>query len=337
MEQSTTCSEAVDFGPSFGETEIVQFSGSAFHNACLQSNCQDDDGTGLRIHAGAHVAVRFLLRHPGLVQDRKVVELGCGTGIFSLVGTRGGTLPSKLVITDGNDEAVHLARSNSNKLSAADAQPKISCDKLLWGSEDIVRRFLHRHLQGVTEAGASNDASTLTGHLEQGNEQGTIEFPVRVTNDAANGSAEGIKDDVSAAFDVVLGCELTYYRTDIAELCNTVVWLTGNNGLFVHAHIFRRPGQDIEMVDFFHSKGWETLRIPIADFIDREELKCHGEWYKVHCLVSGPTHKLTEILKTAIHDRCKPFQGVKDAENDDDEEEEQHEDDQHENFGRLFS
>ena len=64
-----TRTEASDFGPAVGTTGFVQFSGGAFHNACLQANSKVDDSTGLRIHSGARVAIRFLLKNPQLVSN----------------------------------------------------------------------------------------------------------------------------------------------------------------------------------------------------------------------------------------------------------------------------
>jgi hypothetical protein len=61
----------------------------------------------------------------------------------------------------------------------------------------------------------------------------------------------------AGSFDVAIACELMYFRTDVFSLMQTVLELTGN-GLFLHAHLFRRYGQEVRM---FSPRSLEYLLI----------------------------------------------------------------------------
>ena len=79
----TLVPESVYFGPQYQDgqtTTILQLNSKEFHETCLQQHEKDRavDSTGMRIHAGLHVAVRFLLRFPLFLKDQRVLELGCG-------------------------------------------------------------------------------------------------------------------------------------------------------------------------------------------------------------------------------------------------------------------
>ena len=79
----TLIPESVCFGSLYDDdhpTTILQLNSVAFHETCLQEHEKDRavDSTGMRIHAGLHVAVRFLLRFPLFLKDQRVLELGCG-------------------------------------------------------------------------------------------------------------------------------------------------------------------------------------------------------------------------------------------------------------------
>ncbi|KAF0689322.1 Aste57867_19218 [Aphanomyces stellatus] len=60
----------------------------------------------------------FLGTNPSLVHGRRVLELGCGTGLVSIVAAHAGA--SHVVATDGDDQVVHLAQHNidSNHVGA---------------------------------------------------------------------------------------------------------------------------------------------------------------------------------------------------------------------------
>jgi predicted nicotinamide N-methyase len=277
--------EVIDFGPLSGHKNILQFSGEAFHRACLQVNSKTSDNTGYRIHPGAHVATRFLLKHPDLIHDLKVCELGCGTGVYGLISTCGGSITSHLSLTDGNPETVNIASQNVQELASSLDSSKISTSQLLWGSDDSINELI----ESVTKHFKTN---ALTSGEVQKSENSVH---------SSSGSSQ-------LYFDVVIGCELFYYRTNVEELLHTVLKLTNSSGIFVHSHVFRRCGQDTEMIKFLADYGWVTLEVPVQRFIDSKELDEHPEWFNVHCLVSGPVEKVNELLKLKSNISCEETQ-----------------------------
>jgi 2-polyprenyl-3-methyl-5-hydroxy-6-metoxy-1,4-benzoquinol methylase len=121
----------------------------------------------------------------------KVCELGCGTGVFSLIGTNMGQNIAYLVVTDGNEEAVEIAKRNYQELRKLPPFSTSTCEiqffEFLWGDHESNRQFLMD----------------------------------------SNG---GIK------YDVVLGCELMYYRTRMVSLANTVFDLLHEEGSLSHSY-----------------------------------------------------------------------------------------------------
>ena len=275
-------SEIVDFGPLSGQQNILQFSGEAFHRACLQVNSTTSDNTGLRIHPGAHVATRFLLKHSDLIHDKKVCELGCGTGVYGLISTRGGNVSSHISLTDGNLETVKISSQNVAELASDSNTSKISCSQLLWGSDDSINELIE----------------SVSGYLKKN--ASTFEEDFKVENLECSSSSS-----TKLYFDVIIGCELFYYRTNVEELLYTVLKLTNSSGIFVHSHVFRRCGQDAEMIKYFSDHGWITLEIPVQQFIDSKELEEHPEWFNVHCLVSGPIEIMNDLLKSESESKSK--------------------------------
>lgn len=273
----TTCTEAIDFGPGIGIKEIVQYAGGAFHNACLQANSKVDDSTGLRLHSGAHVAIRFLIKNPQLISNQHICEVGCGTGVYGLIGTRGGSISSHLTLTDGNTETVNLANKNVQLLASISMESRITCKQLLWGSKDAVNELFQYH-----------KAPRETPEKSSPSSQGSV------YHDEVNPNIMG----KTHFFDVVLGCELFYYRTNIEELIFTVMELTNSTGIFVHSHVFRRVGQDVELINTLHGYNWVTYEIPVEVFVDQVELDEHPEWHNVHCLVSGSFDRMNSLIES---------------------------------------
>ena len=115
-----------------------------------------------------------------------------------------------------------------------------------------------------------------------------------------------MKDRNNIRFDIVLGCELMYYRTDLEALTSTLEHIVDiQKGLFIHAHIFRVDGMEIQMINSFRNIGWNTLEVVITDFINENELKIHPEWYKARCLVSAKDTIIEELRRQ--HPTWIPF------------------------------
>jgi predicted nicotinamide N-methyase len=304
---SESCSELVYFGSSHGSIDIVQSTGDTYCKACLQVNSKDKDNTGLRIHGGAHAAIRFLSENPQFIENLRVCEVGCGTGVLGLVGSRGGSLPSLLVLTDGNIETMEVAKKNINQIVLATNVSKVSCTQLLWGSKSYIDDFFEfltstfgtfgLPVVNVVQVLVDQDPSPDPSPDSNPNHGLSIQLE-ETSCTAAFEDNSGLLDVEKKRpfFDVVIGCELFYYRTKVEDLLFTVLQLTNNSGFFIHSHVFRCPGQDIELISYLKQFGWITLESPLGSFIDPEELDDHPEWYNVHCLISGPEAVLEKIL-----------------------------------------
>ena len=73
-------------------------------------------GTGATVWPAAMVLIKYLERHPELVQGRCVADLGAGTGLTSLAAAVLGA--SKVYCTDGEASVVRLAQDNVERCSS---------------------------------------------------------------------------------------------------------------------------------------------------------------------------------------------------------------------------
>ena len=260
------------FGPDIGEISLFQLSMHMFHQACLsattQSSLQEDsDSTGKRLYAGAHVAVRFLWHYRALFENRSVCELGCGIGALGLTVAKNCPIRC-LILTDGNSETVNSITSHNIKHFYSNGWIKtveVAKKEENWNSEKLSSIVDCSQLSW----GSQNDCMNLRTRFNNGD-----------------------------IFDIIIGCELMYYLTDIPALLETVLALTDNmHGIFLHAHLFRKEGQEQELIDLLHDKfGWTTFEVPHLKFIDRKELSDHPEWYRIRPLISGPKKKLDDMF-----------------------------------------
>lgn len=115
MDPVSYAREVVELGP-LGPVEIYQVPGSEFHTACLQKNSMDRDSTGLRIHAGAYVAIKFLQVISQLLNGKDVIELGTGCGIVGLTASTFCSMNS-LALTDGNTTSLEITSLNAKIVS----------------------------------------------------------------------------------------------------------------------------------------------------------------------------------------------------------------------------
>lgn len=246
------------FGPDIGYIETEQYCINEFHEACSSTETvrTNDDSTGKRMYAGAHVAVRFYYKYRLWFENHVVVELGCGVGVvgsllvhFSDVG--------RVVLTDGNEDSLIMATNNSRKILASNPLSHIS------------DRLYTKHLYWIESID-----SQISPHISS--------FLATTNN--------------SKPFDIIIGCELMYYSTDINALLSTVYYLTGGEGLFLHVHLFRKTGQITQMIDYLRLFDWISYEVPVDRFITAEELGHHPEWYRIRAIISGPKQRV-EMLK----------------------------------------
>ena len=106
-------------------------------------------------------------------------------------------------------------------------------------------------------------------------------------------------------FDVVIGSELMYYNTDVYSLVGAVKSLLLDDeigdsptpGLFIHAHVFRKDGQENELIQSLALvMNWTSAEIPIETFISEQDLGHHPHWYNVRCLISAAPSVITGLL-----------------------------------------
>lgn len=129
--------EIEDFGEGIGCIPIYQISQSSFNDACSTKNntaAEDvggDDSTGKRFYSGTFVVLRFLHRVRGFLNGKSVIEIGCGTGIVGATMSNTSSL-HRMVLTDGNQVTLHIARKNVERLCPMDYERKVFVDTLFW-------------------------------------------------------------------------------------------------------------------------------------------------------------------------------------------------------------
>lgn len=239
------------FGEKIGTKKLYQISAQQFQLECLSTNLNAGDSTGLRTYSGSHVQVRLAASFPHLLDGKNVVELGCGVGVFGLVGTQFSS-PALLVLTDGEPRGSSIVEKNIKYIAGerVDSNVPMFYRQLRWGDSE-----------------ATNKVLTLCSKSSK----------------------------ISTAYDIVLGCELMYFNTDVALLVQTVLSLTHSQGLFIHGHLFRGHLQEQQLIDTLAQHQWSTLEVPHKEFISAEELGHHVEWYRVRPLISGPDAVIAQL------------------------------------------
>jgi predicted nicotinamide N-methyase len=97
-----------------------------------------DIGFGASVYNGAFVLSAYLESHPDLVKGKKLIELGSGPGLCSIVAVKAGA--KKVLCTDGDPISVALAQENikANCSTKQVHRGVITSKKLYWGNtEDL--------------------------------------------------------------------------------------------------------------------------------------------------------------------------------------------------------
>jgi 2-polyprenyl-3-methyl-5-hydroxy-6-metoxy-1,4-benzoquinol methylase len=124
----------------------------------------------------------------------------------------------------------------------------------------------------------------------------------------------------ASKFDVVMGFELMYYKLDLEALIGTMKSLVKENGIFFHAHIFRKQGLELEVIEKLETMGWTSLEVPLTSIVHKRELSQHADWFNVRCLISGSYQVIQSLSEE--HPNWIPFQEAfpeDDCSDDDDE------------------
>ncbi|POM63678.1 FAM86A protein [Phytophthora palmivora] len=110
------------------QMEELPVAASLFMLAEMDANVTEISGT--RLWTGSHFLSRYLWRHPELVQGKRVLELGAGTGICSIVSSKLGAV--KCLATDGDEEVVDLLTKN---VQVNEVESVVTARSLFWGDK----------------------------------------------------------------------------------------------------------------------------------------------------------------------------------------------------------
>lgn len=288
------------FGPHLGEVSLYQLPILSFHHACLSSNTKNSDpsahsidSTGKRLYAGAHAAIRFLNHYQQFFINKTVCELGCGIGGLGLMLTKIAPI-RRMLLTDGNPDTLHITAMNINH---------------------FYRNGWNRYVSHLKQDGqwhATEDCESTDCLLEESSKlivnpiiQSLVDCCPLYWGNREESHKIQANYNSNESFDIVIGCELMYYLTDISDLLETVVSLVDfNKGLFFHVHLFRKEGQEQELIELLERKyQWTTYEVSPRIFIDRQELSDHIEWFRMRSLISGPKLLLDRMYKEAPYNK----------------------------------
>lgn len=99
------------------------------------------NSTGLTIWRSSHHLCEYLLQHPELVKNKRVVELGSGLGRCGILAHHLGA--SHAFLTDGDTDTLVQLRRNIEANKDA-SLGEVACHQLLWGRETALE-FLKLH------------------------------------------------------------------------------------------------------------------------------------------------------------------------------------------------
>lgn len=98
------------------------------------------------------------------------------------------------------------------------------------------------------------------------------------------------------SFDIIIGSELMYYKTDVLLLSETVSALLCAGGVFVHTHYFRVDGLAAELATAMENIGLVTIEYTISDLLTKEDQSIHPEWLRADCLFSACPEVVDRLL-----------------------------------------
>jgi hypothetical protein len=100
----------------------------------LRGNAEDyTNSTGMTVWAGSEVLCDYLVTHPSLVKEKKVLELGAGMGLCGTVAHKLGA--SSVCLTDGDIEVLENLRYNAEHSVSVDSNTDVTCPQLIWGHD----------------------------------------------------------------------------------------------------------------------------------------------------------------------------------------------------------
>jgi len=104
--------------------------------------------TGTALNPGALVLAHVLMTYPDLVKDSEdILELGCGLGLLPVSLGMHPQSRNKIRsywVTDGEVEALNLARQNIERNASKEWKDKCTAKQLLWGKENSLESLRQR-------------------------------------------------------------------------------------------------------------------------------------------------------------------------------------------------
>eukprot|EP00611_Tribonema_gayanum_P007383 TRINITY_DN1674_c1_g1_i1.p1 TRINITY_DN1674_c1_g1~~TRINITY_DN1674_c1_g1_i1.p1 ORF type:complete len:381 (-),score=74.39 TRINITY_DN1674_c1_g1_i1:333-1475(-) len=289
----------VDFGQAW-QIQLHTLKGAAFHYATRASISKDHDFTGLRVYSGTQALGLFLLKHPEFVTDRRVIELGCGTGALGQLLVQR-LRCKRLVLTDGESQALVLAKMNTSHANTDCCGEPVAVQQLRWGDAketagalaqgafDVclgadlmyynidVRLLLTTALSLVAArsaciCGGSNTCSphsittcSNAGHdhsnsARPGSSDSFADGATSIAGGSSSSCTTGTGDNSTASGDNNHSSE-----SGRGTRCGCCAG-GGGDGVVLFAHIFRCQNMQQELVELCGELGVTALEVPLEGF-----------------------------------------------------------------------
>jgi predicted nicotinamide N-methyase len=107
----------------------------------------------------------------------------------------------------------------------------------------------------------------------------------------------------SRPFDILVGTDLLYYKTDANVLMATIHALLAVDGIAFLPGIIRTPTLPAELLEAASKYGFHLTQLDLEAFINEKQLQCIGGWYTITFLVvqrQDRTNDVDEKLAKAL-------------------------------------
>lgn len=110
---------------------------------------------GHTLWAAGHFLANFLYHHPGLIQGKRILEIGCGLGLTGLLAGKLAGNPGNVVLTDGDENILDALQRNIDRNfpertptepgPRSNSPQRPACSVLSWG--EAVEEFRKQYGQ----------------------------------------------------------------------------------------------------------------------------------------------------------------------------------------------